>query len=198
MPTAIDSLKREHRAIECVLRALNQACAQIAAGERVDPDVLDRYIEFIRIYADKVHHEKEEQILFPALNRCGLPVDAGPIACMLGEHTQGRAYVSRMSLAARGLRQGAPGAADEFCSAAGAFTQLLVQHIQKEDNVLFVIAAGMLGSEGVAALAADFERAERDFSGGRYEELENWARELTSDAELVPAGACSSGCGHGH
>ena len=185
MASVIDGLKREHRAIECVLRALGQINQRIGAGESIDPALLDRCIEFIRKFADGVHHQKEENILFPALNRAGMPTEMGPIACMLGEHQQGREFVARMVAAVEGIRTGRSGAAEQFQAAAAGYAQLLAAHIQKEDNVLFMMAERMIGDEDLAALEPEFNQAEVDYGAGRYQEYEAWAHGL--ERELAGA-----------
>lgn len=181
MASVIDSLKREHRAIECVLRALRLINERLGLGEDPDPDLLDRCIEFIRRFADGIHHQKEENILFPALAQAGMPVEMGPIACMLSEHRQGREYVAAMAEAVAGMRAGRTGASDQFRLAAEGYAQLLAGHIQKEDNVLFMMAERILGSESLSALQPDFVRAETDYGSGRYREFEVWARGLEQE-----------------
>jgi hypothetical protein len=37
------------------------------SGKQVDPSVLSDLVEFLRVFADQCHHEKEEQHLFPLL-----------------------------------------------------------------------------------------------------------------------------------
>jgi hemerythrin-like domain-containing protein len=181
MASVIDSLKREHRAIECVLRALGVINQRLGAGESVDPAVLDRCLEFIRRFADGVHHQKEENLLFPAMERAGLPSDVGPIACMLKEHHQGREFVARMAAGVDALRSGRRDAAEQFCTAATGYADLLAQHIRKEDNILFMMAERMIGEETLTALTPAFVQAEVDYGGGRYEELEAWAHGLAEE-----------------
>jgi hemerythrin-like domain-containing protein len=185
MSSVIDGLKREHRAIECVLRALGQINDRLGRGESVDPALLDRYIDFIRRFADGVHHQKEENILFPAMNRSGMPTDIGPIACMLGEHHQGRQFVRQMAAAVEGMRSGRGTAVPEFREAAAGYAQLLAQHIQKEDNILFMMAEKIVGEEQLDALFPQCAQAEVDYGSGRYEEYEAWAHSLEQELASV-------------
>jgi len=183
MTTPIESLKREHRAIEAVIGSLRDTATRVSAGDSISPDTLDLYIDFIRNFADGSHHRKEEKILFPAMVAAGFPEDAGPIACMLGEHEQGRSYVRRMVAAIRDLREGKSGARSEFQSAALAYCNLLVEHIQKEDTILFRMAESIVGPQRLSALVPDFEAAERESAA--YAAHEAWAHSL----QAVPAGA---------
>jgi hemerythrin-like domain-containing protein len=177
MAIPIESLKKEHRAIEAVIRSLRETAKRVGAGEAVSPDTLQLYIHFIRNFADGSHHQKEERILFPAMNAAGFPSDVGPVACMLGEHEQGRAFVRRMAAAIEGLREGKSEAGAEFASAAYGYCTLLTDHIQKEDTILFRMAENIVGEDRLNALTPGFEAVEREH-GAAYTAYQEWAYSL--------------------
>ena len=54
------------------------------------------FIGFLKEFADKCHHGKEEGLLFPAMVAAGIPDKGGPIGVMLAEHTQGRQFIRDM------------------------------------------------------------------------------------------------------
>jgi hemerythrin-like domain-containing protein len=54
------------------------------------------FLKFFQIFADKCHHGKEENSLFPLLEVRGVPREGGPIEVMLYEHQLGRSYVKAM------------------------------------------------------------------------------------------------------
>lgn len=53
-------------------------------------------IDFLKLFADKCHHGKEEGILFPVLEAAGIQKHDGPIGVMLVEHPAGRGYIKQM------------------------------------------------------------------------------------------------------
>jgi hemerythrin-like domain-containing protein len=177
MAIPIESLKREHRAIEAVIRSLRDTASRVGAGDPISPDTLDLYVDFIRNFADGSHHQKEEKILFPAMNAAGFPSDVGPVACMLGEHEQGRGFVRRMFAAIAGLREGKAEARSEFQVAANGYCNLLTDHIQKEDTILFRMAETIVGEERLSALIPQFEAVERAH-GAEYLSYQEWAYSL--------------------
>jgi len=67
MTTATQILRNEHDAILSMLDATEEAARQLGAGEAVEPRVLDGLLEFFRLFADRCHHGKEEDLLFPKL-----------------------------------------------------------------------------------------------------------------------------------
>ncbi|MBI1962876.1 MAG: hemerythrin domain-containing protein [Candidatus Rokubacteria bacterium] len=153
MKTPTDVLRDEHRVILTALTTLDAAAARLAAGRALPEGWWERIIAWLRAFADKNHHAKEEASLFPALVKAGVPAEGGPIAVMLEEHTAGRALVQTMATAA------APGARGR---AAQDYVRLLRDHIAKEDGVLWPLAEAVLDERAMAAVAREFENVEAE------------------------------------
>ena len=62
-----DQLKDEHNEIELMLQILGRVSEKLESGTKINPKHLDQILEFIKIFADKCHHTKEEEVLFPAM-----------------------------------------------------------------------------------------------------------------------------------
>ena len=60
-------LMKEHRVIERMIELLRKEAERIAEAREVDPTFIDTAVDFIRTYADRTHHGKEEDILFREL-----------------------------------------------------------------------------------------------------------------------------------
>jgi hemerythrin-like domain-containing protein len=167
-----EELTEEHKAIKEMLHILDLVCDKLESGQDIDPQHLEKIIEFIRGFADKCHHMKEEDVLFPAMEKAGIPREGGPIGVMLAEHTMGRDYVRAMSEAAAGYAAGNRAAAARFVENARNYTDLLTQHIDKEDNVLYVIADAHLSKQRQEEIEKAFEKIEAEKIGpGKHEEF---------------------------
>jgi hemerythrin-like domain-containing protein len=160
-----DVLKEEHRGIELMLSVLEQVCRKLDANERVDLGHLDQMLDFLKGFADKCHHMKEENLLFPAMGMVGFSKEAGPVAVMLDEHTLGRKYIAAMTEALAALKLGQADASPKLVGAARDYISLLSAHIAKEDNILFMMADMHLSSEVQSHLMKEFERVEREEIG---------------------------------
>jgi len=174
--TATEALKNDHRVIEKVL-AVVEGLTRDPRGAPLEK--WDKAVDFIRNFADKCHHLKEEQLLFPALERHGIPREGGPIGMMLSEHEEGRAYVRRMAEALL-FAEEAPGAArTTLVENAKAYLRLLRDHIRKEDEILFVMADEALSPEEQKELLREFEEHEaREIGSGVHEKYLRIAQEL--------------------
>lgn len=162
-PTTV--LKEEHRAVERVLRVLNKAADRIDEGKAVPPAVFENSLDFLRNFADKCHHGKEEELLFPAMEKAGIGRDGGPIGVMLVEHEQGRQHLRAMEEALGAYREGDQSARSALAGHARAYAALLAQHIQKEDQVLFPMAERILAADEKETLVEGFDRIEQDHIG---------------------------------
>jgi hemerythrin-like domain-containing protein len=140
---------------------------------------LKQIVRFIQGFADKCHHAKEEDLLFPAMEEAGVPRQGGPIGVMLAEHTEGREHVRRMKEAAERYAAGDLKAGSEFAGHARQYAALLSQHIHKEDNILYPIADARLSARAQVRLEKDFEKVEEEVVGaGKHEEYHRLLEKL--------------------
>jgi hemerythrin-like domain-containing protein len=165
---ALDLLVAEHRLIEGVLEALD-------TRESMPARFYLEAVEFIRGFADQAHHRKEEGVLFKAMARYGFPEDQGPVGMMLAEHEEARQITRALEEAARRLESGDVAAGEHAVRHAQAYASLLRQHIEKEDQILYVMAEQAIPPDELDAMAEEFAAIDRDELGsggrGRYEAL---------------------------
>ena len=164
----IEILMREHEVIAKGLAVLRGLAALLEHGEPAPPGSALRLLDFFAAFADRHHHGKEEQLLFPALVAAGLPPEDGPIGVMLHEHELGRALLARLRLAAPALA--AADARARFVEAALQYCSLLADHIHKENNILFRLADQLLSREHSRELGEAFERIEQEAAAGKRNE----------------------------
>ena len=168
MSRPIDDLMHEHEAILFALQILEDFEQRAAAGAPVDSADVNAFLGFLREFADRCHHGKEEGILFPALVSAGVAQEGGPVGVMLYEHDQGRHWIAEMAASLLGPRFDAA----RFAPAARRYRELLQAHIQKENEVLFPMAERLLAPEQLDQIFERFEAHEEEVIGaGRHEQL---------------------------
>jgi hemerythrin-like domain-containing protein len=167
-PTEI--LSTEHKSILVALKILEKAGKALASGDLAAAEDLDRLLDFFRGFVDQCHHGKEELALFPELVKRGVPKEGGPIGVMLSEHEVGRGLVRKIQDLVNAVKGGEAGAAKEVPQFIGYYRGVLEAHIQKEDNVLFVRAAGLLDKTRAEEMVQEFDRIEQEHVGaGKHE-----------------------------
>jgi hemerythrin-like domain-containing protein len=194
-------LMNEHRTIEQVLLAIEGMAVKAVRERQLDPQHAGQAIAFIRRFADKFHHSKEEDLLFVEMETAGFPRHGGPIAVMLHEHDAGRALVGQMADVVEQAAAGDAAALATFSDRANQFASLLRAHIQKEDGILYPMADELLGEASQTKLLADFARAEEAHGGkAARKEFEATATRLAGfyaalAPKLGPSQAGKFGCG---
>ena len=180
---ATDILMQEHEVILRVIGALEIETDRLAAGQDVRPGFFLDAADFIKGFADGCHHKKEEGVLFKAMWAAGLPRQVGPIAVMLAEHEQGRAFTRGMRDAANRLAAGDGRPAPRWSTMPAGYAALLRQHIQKENGILFPMADQVIPFAQQAQVADDFERVEHEETGeGVHEKYLALAEALEREA----------------
>ncbi len=156
MEKASKALSDEHKYILKVIGALDRKCNAIDSGKKLEKDFFEKAIDFIRNYADKFHHAKEEDILFAELKKSGEEMGCGAVEQMLHEHDLGRNFVKGME---QGLEENDKNKVTEN---ARGYAQLLQEHIYKEDNILYPMADGTLDEQTQKSMLERFEQAEAE------------------------------------
>lgn len=133
------TLITEHENILRMIDVMHKASIKGIQEGVVDIADFKTMVDFIRQYADKTHHGKEETYLFKAMtDALG---EMGTVLVrqgMLVEHDMGRLYVSELDAALDAQETNpAPEHLLEILVAAGSYRALLKRHIHKENNAVF-------------------------------------------------------------
>jgi hemerythrin-like domain-containing protein len=175
----------EHRLILRMIALVEHNARLVEEGRFEDWDFFLDAVDFIRNYADRFHHAKEEDVLFKELVKNGMPADNSPVAAMLMAHDEGRAFVKEMEAATLEIKSGndLAGNAAKIVKNGAGYTALLTDHIDKEDNILYPLAERVLPEERRPAMVAQYQSAERAAPEG----LEERYRKMVEDYEAKAA-----------
>jgi hemerythrin-like domain-containing protein len=176
---ATQQLKDEHEGIKLMLNIIDSISNSMENGKELNTDHFEKILDFLKVFVDKCHHGKEEDILFPDLEVHGLPKEGGPIAVMLHEHQMGREHIKSMNIAFNEFKSGNKLAIARIISGSRDYVELLRNHIEKENNILFMMADKALNESEQSKLFDDFEKMEIEKIGlGKHEEYHKLLKEL--------------------
>lgn len=150
----------EHKLILRMIALVEQNAERAAQNEFRDWHFFLDAVAFIREYADRFHHAKEEDVLFTALVKNGMPEKQSPIEAMLMEHDAGRAHVRGMEEAAQRALAGDESEIPALIEHARGYAELLRSHIDKEDTILYPLAERVLPEDGRPAMLEAYRAAE--------------------------------------
>ena len=175
MKKPAQDLLMEHGSILLMLRIMEKVAERLREGSEVNRGHLKKIVEFLHNFADRCHHGKEEEILFPEISKESL--NRPLINELLGEHKTGRDFIRGIN---DSLEKYLPGNSDSIHIAVNAegYASLLTEHIKKENTLLFSIVE-KLSDEIQSEIEKRFEALEKDVIGvGKHEEYHNWLKEL--------------------
>ncbi len=172
---AVKQLRDEHEGILTMLEIIDRMVEQ----PQLAMERFDQVLEFLKVFADRCHHGKEEDVLFPLLETKGIPRDNGPIGVMLSEHQTGRGFIKGMSDGLEQYKVGNRDALSVMRENVHGYANLLRNHIAKENNILFIMAERVLSEQEQQELATKFERIEAERIGmGRHEKFHQLLDEM--------------------
>lgn len=178
-----DFLVAEHEMIERAMAVLKNNLEKIDEAIK-SPLQMQRAIDFLLEFGDKIHNTKEEKFLFPLMEQKGLPVQGGPIGVMLMEHDAERKLLQRMMGELPNLAEAAPTARQKFAAEGFEYLKIRAEHIWKENDVLYAMGRKVFSDEDNAALLDSFKTIDRQIYGEKAREhYSQMLAEVEKDSE---------------
>lgn len=143
----------EHKLIKRWLALIPVLAKNLDLTSSTECHVVENGIDLIRCYADRLHHGKEEDILFTYFDDT-----ADIFRVIYDDHRQARALVQEM------LRAFEEKNAKALAVILLEYATLLEEHIDKEDEVLFPWLDGRLTEEEKAELATRFAKSDSNLA----------------------------------
>jgi len=162
----------EHRLIERMLGVVQRTLDSVAVSHSIDPYFVDTAVDFVRVYADRTHHGKEEDILFRDLR--GKDLSAQDLRIMnelIEEHIFGRTTTGTLVQANERYRRGDVSAFVEVAACLRTLVGFYPNHIRKEDEVFFPASRLYFSEEEDRAMVAEFGEFDRKMIHEKYTTL---------------------------
>ena len=148
----VKKLVDEHVLIKRLLAMIPDLAASMDLVSDESRGTVRGCVDFIRNYADRYHHAKEEDILFKYFDEREEIIKA-----MLADHARGREHV-------RGILEALE--TRDTGSAAGhliAYRDLLSDHIRKEDEILYPWMERKMSTSDIGRLFSEFGAVDASF-----------------------------------
>ena len=135
----IGPLMIEHRLIEKMIILMEKEIKKMKKYSKANPLFIDIAVDFIRMYADRTHHGKEEDILFKALNKKELSPNHTKIMDeLIEEHVWARNTVGKLVEAKNQYVKGNTKVLDDIINLMNELVEFYPKHIAKEDKHFFI------------------------------------------------------------
>ncbi|MBW2637423.1 MAG: hemerythrin domain-containing protein [Deltaproteobacteria bacterium] len=163
----------EHRLIEKMLRLFDGEIKKINEKKSVDPLFIDMAVDFIRTYADRTHHGKEEDILFRDLGKKRLSSEHSRIMNeLIEEHKYARKIVGKLVDAKERYLRGEDNA-QEIIDYLKELARFYPKHIEKEDKHFFYPCMEYFTKEEQDRMLGEFWEFDRKMIHEKYTKVVN-------------------------
>lgn len=158
----IKLMVEEHVYIKRMLKVLRKASYGVMQSGNIDYDDFAKMIDFVRNYADRHHHGKEEKLLFNRMvDEIGGAAEKLVKSGMLVEHDLGRLHMKELEEALERVKGGDEESKLDVIANAISYTHLLNRHIDKEDAVVYPFAQRQLSAETKETINSECESFEK-------------------------------------
>lgn len=162
-------LMMEHRLIEKMLNVIQKKVESVEKTQSMDPYFVDMSVDFLRVYADRTHHGKEEEIMFRALRGKQLSdEDRQMMDELMTDHTFSRNNTKVLLEANDRYRKGDSQAIGQIITCLKTMVDFYPKHIQKEDALFFPASRNYFSEEEDQAMLAEFWEFDRKLIHEKY------------------------------
>ena len=159
----------EHRLIERMLAIVNREVGIAQERGKLDPLFVDTVVDFIRTYADRTHHGKEEDILFRELaGKSMSPDDERMMQDLVEEHRFARKTVGELVQAEQEYLLGRRESLDTVLAKLRVLAGFYPEHIRKEDRIFFPNSEKYLTQDEQQAMLEEFWEFDRRMIHEKY------------------------------
>lgn len=175
----IAPLMFEHRLIERMVGVMEDAVTSIQSGKKVNPAFVDMVLDFFRTYGDKIHHGKEEDILFAALAKKNLSPDHKKMLdILIDDHVQARKMMEKLAEANKQYVKGNADAGHDIITYLKALNVLYRKHIELEDKHFFIPSLGYFTKDEMNTILNDMWEYDRNMIHIKYRQVVGQAKEM--------------------
>jgi hemerythrin-like domain-containing protein len=174
----VGPLMIEHRLIERMIEVMKRRLQQWEREGKADTSFIETAVDFIRTYADRCHHGKEEDILFRDLRKKPVSDDHKRIMeGLVADHRKGRALTGRLVEANEAYRKGDAKAVFAIFDCVKSLVEFYPKHIEKEDRHFFIPTMKYFSREEKDAMLREEYDFDRDLIHEIYRQYVTTAEE---------------------
>ena len=168
----VEILISEHRLIEQMVKLLEKEMKRIVDSGKVDSNFIVVAVDFLRTYADRYHHGKEEGILFKGLSSKKLSDNDQKIMLeLVMEHALARKTVKSLESLKEDYVAGKTKTHAGIISLMKTLIDLYPKHIQKEDELFFYPSMKYFSTQEHKKMLDDFIEFDQNFTNKHYKQL---------------------------
>ncbi len=183
---ALSIIRNEHRTLAAVIHALEHVAADMAAG-KLTPDykLLWSILYYIEEFPERLHHPKEDAVLFPRLRERSHDIDEA--LDQLGrEHATSRPHLDALKTVLGHMEAEIAGAVAEFSTKVATYASFHWKHMNLEESVVLPKAIETFSLQDWSEVAASFAENKDPLQDGSIQNSEWFCQFYRRIVTLVP------------
>lgn len=168
----IGALMKEHRLIEEMSELIRKEAKTGREKGWLSAVFVDQTVDFLKTYADRTHHGKEEDIFFRDLTEKKISSEHERIMNeLIEEHTRFREKVTSLKELNESYKKGKEKVVDDMLEILEALPEMYAAHIDKEDNNFFYPAQEYFSEEEQDGMLDEFREFDRKMIHEKYQNM---------------------------
>jgi len=168
----IGLLMKEHRLIEKMIQLMEKEIEKMKRFVKANPLFIDIAVDFIRMYADRTHHGKEEDILFRDLEKKEFsPNHTKIMEELVEEHIWARNTVAKLVDAKNQYEKGNVKVLNDIVKHLSELTEFYPKHVEKEDKHFFIPVMKYFTEEEKDKMFQEFWDFDKTLIHEKYEKV---------------------------
>lgn len=181
MVMPVGPLMTEHRLIEQMIDVMKKGREEVEEKQKIKPELIHTVVDFIRVYADRLHHGKEEDILFRELEKKNLSSQhKKTMEELVEEHKWGRKKVKMLVESHKMYRQGDHKEVETISQILKELIVFYPKHIEKEDKNFFIPVMDYFSSQEQQDILEEERKFDREFIHQIYKGKVEEAKKIIS------------------
>ena len=162
----------EHRLIERMIAVMRAELDRFLREKKADPEIIMTFVDFVRTYADRCHHGKEEDILFRELGKKELSKEhRETMGQLIKDHQWARQQTKDLVEATEKYAGGDEGMFLVITARLKALADFYPQHIEREDKHFFLPVMRYFSEEEKEAMLREGFEFDQSLIHDKYRQI---------------------------
>jgi hemerythrin-like domain-containing protein len=163
MPKVLNIIRDEHRSIYAVLDGMRYLARHNLTGEaNIDPKAFRAMLHYLEIYAERLHHPKEDRYLFAGMRQYGPQADA-VIEGLERDHAGGERALRELDHCLARCEAAGETRLTAFANAVEDYVRAYLVHMKKEEDEVFPLALKLFTPGDWAVIDAAYDNEHDPF-----------------------------------
>jgi len=168
----VEALMQEHRIIERMIPPFKKEAVRLEESKKVNAKFIETAVDFIRTYADRCHHGKEEGVLFRELAKKPLSSEhAALMKALIEEHVYARKTTRTLEQASISYVNGNVESWKDVWKFLNELAEFYAKHIEKEDTQFFYPSMEYFSPQELEAMLNEFWDFDKRLIHEKYERV---------------------------